>query len=71
MSGVPCCLVEVFFLDKKIAAISDRLLWVVEGGILIVCVLDFLTKPIAVALVFLFTLFLMTVHHVVLIYWHN
>ena len=32
MSGVPCCLVEVFFVDEKLAAISDRLLWVVEGG---------------------------------------
>ena len=32
MSGVPCLLVEVFLVDKKLAAISDRLLWVVEGG---------------------------------------
>lgn len=33
MSGVPCLLVEVFLFYKKLAAISDWLLWVVEGGI--------------------------------------
>lgn len=43
MSGVPCCLVEVFLVDEKLAAISDRLLWVVEVCILIVCVLYLLT----------------------------
>ena len=29
MSGVPCCLVEVFLLNKELAAISDRILWVI------------------------------------------
>ena len=71
MSGVPCCLVEVFLLNKKLAAISYRLLWVVEVCIRFCTILYILTKPKAVALVFLLALVLGTVHHVFVVDWHN
>lgn len=71
MSGVPCCLVEVFLVDKKLAAISYRLLWVVEVCIRCCTILFILTKPKAVALVFLLALVLGTVHVIVKILWHN
>lgn len=67
MSGVPCCLVEVFLLNKELAAISHWLLWVVEGGYAS-CIL---TKPVSVALVFLFALLLVTMHVIVKILWHG